>query len=142
MLTAFKKETQRNIHLRREKEIVAMDSVTAGREEFVVMDIISIMEKKFVLVAESKKSCAGAGEALKQCLLAFKDTRDNGGGSVYGFVTTGEQWRMIRYDGTSFVLSDIFHTLSGAVQEEMDEGVSGSTGVTGGAKRRGGALLT
>jgi len=81
------------------------------------MDNISITEKKFVFVGESKKSCAG--EALKQCLLALKDARDNnGGGSVYGFVTTGEQWRMIRYDGTSFVLSDIFQTLFGAVQKD------------------------
>jgi hypothetical protein len=44
---------------------------------------------------------------MNQCLLAMKDTRDiNGGGEVYGFVTTGKAWRMLKYDGTSFELTE------------------------------------
>jgi len=36
------------------------------------------------------------GEVMKQCLLAIKDMGNkNGGGAVYGFVTTGELWKMI-----------------------------------------------
>jgi len=37
---------------------------------------------------------------LKQCLLGLRDARDhNGEGVLYGFVTTGEDWVMISYDG-------------------------------------------
>lgn len=117
ILTAFKKETGRNIRLRREKEIIAMDSATAGKEEFIVIDVISISEKKFVLVVESKKSCTGEG--MKQCLLAMRDMYDNnGGGSVYGFVTTGPYWRMASYDGRSFTSSEVFHTMFGKMEED------------------------
>ncbi|KAH8147934.1 uncharacterized protein LAJ45_08035 [Morchella importuna] len=36
----------------------------------------------------------------------MKDMRDNnGGGEVYGFVTTGETWRMLRYDDISFKMT-------------------------------------
>ena len=56
-------------------------------------------EEKFVIIIEGMKGTAG--EALKQCLLSLKDARDqNSGGVVYGFITTGESWRMLRYDGT------------------------------------------
>ncbi|RPB13386.1 hypothetical protein P167DRAFT_112262 [Morchella conica CCBAS932] len=73
-------------------------------EEFVMMDMISVMEQYSVLVIEAKRS--SLGEAMKQCLLAMKDMRDNNsGGEVYGFVTTGETWRMLRYDGISFKMT-------------------------------------
>ena len=40
---------------------------------------------------------------MKQCLLGMKDARDNNGeGVVYGFVTTGEHWQMLSYDGKEF----------------------------------------
>jgi hypothetical protein len=40
--------------------------------------------------------------AMKQCLLAVRDMRDtNAGGNVYGFVTTGKAWRMLKYDPAS-----------------------------------------
>ena len=83
ILTTFKKETGRSVpHLRREKAIIPMDSATAGREEFIVMDVIT---KKFVLVVESRKSCTGEG--MKHCLLAMRDMYDNSWvGSVYGLL--------------------------------------------------------
>ena len=91
----------RNIRLSREKEIIANDNETGGNEDFVVMDRISAEEQTFVLIMEAKKSYTG--EAMKQCLLGMKDARDNnGGGIVYGFVTAGEHWEMIRYDGSTF----------------------------------------
>ena len=77
---------------------------------------ISVTERKFVLIVEGKRSSTGEGR--KQCLLAMKDAWDNNGfqdGFLYGFVTTGEQWQMFRYDGTSFSvtekLSVIFETM-------------------------------
>ncbi|KAA8892730.1 hypothetical protein FN846DRAFT_924087 [Sphaerosporella brunnea] len=95
------KTGRKGVTLSREREIVATDSETGGTEEFVVVDQISVTAEKFVLIIEAKRSFVG--QAMKQCLLSLKDARDNnGGGAVYGFVTTGENWRMIRYDGTSF----------------------------------------
>lgn len=87
ILRYFRQQTGRDLRLRREKE------------EFVVMDSVSLREKSFVLVVEAKK--VSLGEARKQCFLSLKDMRDNnGGGSVYGFITTGDSWRMVSYDGT------------------------------------------
>ena len=63
ILRHFRQETGRDLRLRREKEIVSVDSETGGMEEFVVMDLISLSEEKFVLVVEAKK--ASLGEASK-----------------------------------------------------------------------------
>ncbi|KAI5844493.1 hypothetical protein DFP73DRAFT_549515 [Morchella snyderi] len=105
IITDFILKTGRDsIQLLREKEIVSKDSETGGYEEFVMMDLISVKERNYVLIIEAKKS--SLGDAMKQCLLSMKDARDNnGGGEVYGFVTTGESWQMLKYDGTSFQLS-------------------------------------
>lgn len=98
----FRRKTGcKSIQLRSEKVIISTDGETEGSGEFVVMDLVSVTEEKFVLIIEAKRS--SLGEAMKQCLLAMKDAWDNnGGGLLYGFVTTGESWRMIRYNGISF----------------------------------------
>ena len=84
-----------------------------GRQEFVILDFVSWREKYPVLVIESKR--VGLEGARKQCFLAMKDTREkNGGGTVYGFLTTGVDWRIPTYDG-SFQISErivlIFDTI-------------------------------
>jgi hypothetical protein len=33
---------------------------------------------------------------------------NNSGGEVYGFITTGKEWKMFGYDGTAFVARAIF----------------------------------
>ncbi|RPB27442.1 hypothetical protein L211DRAFT_546945 [Terfezia boudieri ATCC MYA-4762] len=59
------------------------------------MDFVAVMERSYVLIIEAKRSTLG--EAMKQCLLSMKDAWDNnGGGILYGFVTTVESWQMIR----------------------------------------------
>ncbi|KAI5800494.1 hypothetical protein FPQ18DRAFT_301119 [Pyronema domesticum] len=84
------------------------------------MDRISVGEEKFILIIETKKS--STGEALKQCLLSLKDARDNSGeGEVYGFVTTGEQWQMIRHDGTSFTMTNKVMATFGTMEEEKEK---------------------
>jgi hypothetical protein len=104
ILFNFTRKTQRNIRLQKEKEIASVDSETGGAGEYVVVDSISVTKEMFVFVIEAKRSL---GKAMRKCLLEMKDMRDNnGGGKVYGFVTTGETWRMLRYDGTSFQLSE------------------------------------
>jgi len=90
---------RKEIRLEREKEIISTDEETGGQEEFVVVDRISVTEERFVIIIEGKESTTG--EVLKQCLLALKDVKDvSSGEAVYGFITTGEPWRMLRYDGT------------------------------------------
>jgi len=55
----------------------------------------------------------------KGCLLAMKDMREyNGQGMVYGFVTTGADWRMLSYDGTNFRMSHKFHTMFDGMQAD------------------------
>ncbi|KAI5839539.1 hypothetical protein DFP73DRAFT_587459 [Morchella snyderi] len=118
ILTDFRRTTGRKIRLAREKEIASTDSETGGYEEFVMMDLISVTEKRYILVIEGKKR--SLGEAMKQCLLAMKDMRDNnGGGEVYGFVTTGESWRMISYDGT-FQMTNKMDVIFDTMDEEKE----------------------
>ncbi|KAF8448120.1 hypothetical protein BGX38DRAFT_1330453 [Terfezia claveryi] len=62
-------------------EIVSVDNVTGGEEEFVVMDWIKINERN------------------------DWDRNDMKDSFLYGFVTTGEDWIMYRYDGTSFMVA-------------------------------------
>ncbi|RPA93678.1 hypothetical protein L873DRAFT_1815520, partial [Choiromyces venosus 120613-1] len=110
ILAVFRCKTGRGIRLEREKEIISTENETGVRKEFVVMDRVSVTEERFVLIIEGIRS--SAGEAMKQCLLSMKDMRDNNGtGVVYGFVTTGDTWQMLRNDGTSFQLSEKMHVL-------------------------------
>jgi len=118
VVSQFICETKRKLRLSREKEITSKDSSTSGMEEFVVMDYISYDEMKYVLVAEAKK--ASLGEARKQCFLSLKDMRDcNGGGTVYGFITMGDSWRMVSFDG-EFKLSQKIELLFETMDEEEE----------------------
>ena len=114
ILWSFRCKTGRNVLLQREKEIISKDGETGGREEFVVTDRVGVGEEQFVLMVDGKES--SLEQARMQCLLALKDMRDsNGEGKVYGFVTTGESWRMLSYDGTfqmTNVMQLTFHTMS------------------------------
>ncbi|KAF8427841.1 hypothetical protein EV426DRAFT_699917 [Tirmania nivea] len=63
------------------------------------------MEERNILIIEAKRESLGA--VMGQCLLAMKDLRDgNKGGVIYGFVTTGDVWRMLSYDGATFQITD------------------------------------
>jgi len=62
-------------------------------------------EESFIPIIEAKRSFVA--KALRQCLLAMYDMRaNNGRGKVYGFVTTGEFWQMLEYDGAFFQKSN------------------------------------
>jgi len=120
ILDDFKSRTGRKkLRLFREKRIIAEDLETGGDEEFVVVDRVSVtegkaLEAKYIFIVEAKKSSLGA--AMRQCLLSMKDMGDsNHGGVVYGFVTTGESWRMLSYDGALFQVTEkieaVFETM-------------------------------
>jgi len=88
----------RGIRLTREKEITSVGNETGRVEESVVVGQIAVAEEKFVLVIEAKRT--SIGQPIKKLLLAMKDAWDsNGGGLVYGFVTTGQHWQVLSYDG-------------------------------------------
>ncbi|KAF8543480.1 hypothetical protein BDD12DRAFT_874577 [Trichophaea hybrida] len=86
-----------------------------GTEEFAA---IEGERDSLYRLFEAKRS--SLGEAMKQCLLAMKDMRDNGGGEVYGFVTTGEHWRMIRYEGASFISTKNFTVLLDTMETDKE----------------------
>ncbi|KAF8428711.1 hypothetical protein EV426DRAFT_711384 [Tirmania nivea] len=118
----IRKTGRKDLVLRSEKEIIATDKETGGYEEFVVVDLISVTEERFVFVVDGT-----VGKAMRQCLLAMKDMRDNNGdGKVYGFVTTGELWQMLEYDGKSFRMTDsipvVFRSMDREKERWMKEG--------------------
>jgi hypothetical protein len=120
ILADFKRQTRFAVHFqRKEKEIVSVDSETGGTEEFVLMDLISMANDKFVFIVEAKRS--SVGEAMKQLLLAMKDARDiNDGGAVYGFTTSGDIWQMVSYNGESFEITEQFFSLFPLMREEKE----------------------
>jgi len=108
-----------SIHLRTEKEIISVDPETGGAEEFVLVDWISVTDEQFIFVVEGKGG--SVGKAMRQCLLAMKDMRDNNaGGKVYGFVTTGETWQMLEYDGEVFQKTNSFSVLFDSMDREKE----------------------
>jgi len=113
----FQNVTGREIQLRREMELIAPDSETGGYEEFVVVDTISTACQSFVFIIESKRTTLI--HAISQCLLAMYDIyHTNAEGKIYGFVTMGEQWRMVSYDGEKFQMTDTFLVLFGAMRQQ------------------------
>ncbi|KAF8465985.1 hypothetical protein BDZ91DRAFT_794562 [Kalaharituber pfeilii] len=101
-LLDVRRETGRKkMKLRREKDITAVDTETGSSEEFIMMDYMPVMDEKFIPVIEAKRY--SIKQAMRQCLLSMRDMWDNiDEGEVYGFVTTGERWQMLRYDGKPF----------------------------------------
>lgn len=97
ILSGVRVNARRDIRLRRNEEIVSVDGNTGGTVEFVMVHVMGAVERRFVLIESEKSSL---GRAMQRCLLSMKDIRDkNGAGEVYGFITTGESWRMFKYDG-------------------------------------------
>ena len=92
----------------------------------MVIDLIgTAANDNYVLVVEAKRS--NLVETMKQCLLAMYDMwKINDRGVLYGFVTTGEDWRMLTYDGREFAVTRKFSILFDGFQENkrvMDEGL-------------------
>lgn len=69
------------------------------------VDTTKVDREEFILVVELNRFSTDL--AMMQCIFTMKDAYDiNGGGEIFGFVTTGREWRMIRYDGHSFEKSE------------------------------------
>ena len=110
---------QRRVQLLYEKAITSKDGTTGGEQEFVVVDVIGVDKEEYIFVVEAKRTSMPL--ALKQCLLSMMDAQlHNQGGKVYGFITTGEDWRMIEYDGRQFRKSEKVNILFGNMGSEKD----------------------
>ena len=99
-------------------------SQTGCNEELVVVDEISVTEEKVVFIVEAKRTYVG--QAMKQILLSLQGARDNnGGGAVYGFITTGQIWQMLSYDGASFQMTSeiqaVFNGMDGYEEKWMKD---------------------
>ncbi|KAG0133659.1 hypothetical protein HOY82DRAFT_538055 [Tuber indicum] len=113
LLYSFNFHQAQNRPLDREKKIVLTNSATTDEHEFVMLEQISAGEHRLMVIVQAKMGWLG--EAQKLCFLYMKDMRENnGGGIVYGFITSGDGWRMVSYDG-AFVITEemrpIFDTM-------------------------------
>ncbi|KAF8416263.1 hypothetical protein EV426DRAFT_433046 [Tirmania nivea] len=98
IVTDFRRKTGRNIRLTREKKIVSTDNTVVGEEEFVIWTGSRLRKRN--LCASWKARGVLLERALNSVCLALKDGWENYNlkdNFLYGFVTTGEDWRMFRY---------------------------------------------
>ena len=115
VLVAVRRATKRKLRLCREKRIVSTDAQTGGRQEFVGVDAVGVGGQKFIFVVEAKRYKLQS--AKMQCMLALRDMADNNrdGQVVYGFITTGDFWQVIRYQHEIFTQTDpiqvVFRTM-------------------------------
>lgn len=99
-----------NLRLAREKEIIAPNRKSGGREEFVVIDEGWEPNWIYVITIETKRSNLGLG--LGQCLLSMGNAQNrNTKGKVYEFVTNGISWRVLKYDGKDFMITREFNLI-------------------------------
>ena len=151
ILANFGKETGRIIRLQRDKGLMLTDSQMCGYEgyEFIMVDKIFMVDKisrkkgnPNVLIIEAKPS--SHGEAMRECLLTMSDMWNNHGkGEIYGFVTTGDVWGMVRYDGSTFQMSNLFTVLFYTMGKEKERWMKESSIVVDcitAALRRGGTV--
>lgn len=124
-LSDFKRKSQRGyMTLYKRGEMMAVDEgADKTKKEFVVIDFISLTEEEekqaHVVVVETKKSTLVI--AFRVLLLALQDMWGacGGKGIAYGFVTTGEEWQVVVYDGRFRVMNRLPVMFSGMEKAEM-----------------------
>lgn len=130
ILVGFKRNTKKTVQLHRRREFVAVNNEADGREEHLVMDLITVDEKLIVIVGGK---ISFLEQAMKQCLLSMMDHYDTEKThcAAYGFVTTGERWGMFEYDGrfyTTDKMGVLFNTMVAYMVEGEEEEVYGLDG--------------
>ncbi|KAF8454351.1 hypothetical protein BGX38DRAFT_1328574 [Terfezia claveryi] len=89
-----------------------------GREE------VKLFKEKLIISTDLETGGFGGellGAGMGQCLLSMKDMGDNNnGGFVYGFVTTGDSWRMLSYDGVLFRVTEKLHVMFETMGKDKD----------------------
>ena len=104
----------------KEKEILSMDGITGGNEEFVLVNRLSDGSFTYVLIVEAKRN--ELERIVPQCVLSMKNARDlNGKGDVFGFVTNGPVWRMLKNGGKTFTISRQFMFIFEGMTEQKEK---------------------
>jgi len=111
------------VYLYRERQPIFVDCNPEGYKEFVVVDNICVSKTRKIMIIEAPM--ASFCGAMAQCLVALKNMHDSIRGIVYGFVTTGDSWRMLSYDGERLKVTDkievIFDTMVRNKEKWMKE---------------------
>ncbi|KAI5811417.1 hypothetical protein DFH27DRAFT_533361 [Peziza echinospora] len=100
---------RKEIQLQCDKTICSVGSDHEDRlvtkPHFVVVDLSDPMKETIILIMEKQRN--SWVDSMKHCLMAMRNAHASNGftGLVYGFVTSGEHWRMFIYDGTTFAKS-------------------------------------
>lgn len=77
------------------------------------MNSVELGKEGYMLRVEAKRSPRAA---IGQCLLSMKATENKNHESVvYGFITTGESWRVLGYHDKSFQVTDRIEVLFGVL---------------------------
>ena len=103
-------------------QLVLVDCKTGEYEEFAVLDSYrtSATEEEHILII--KMTTTPLDAAMGQRLLALTEMSDrNKGGIVYGFVTTGESWRMLSYDGCTFKVTNQIGAVFDTIARDKEE---------------------
>ena len=88
------------------------------------------MKDSFVLIIGAQR--ANLPDGMTQCSLSVFDMRgNNGDGKVFRFITTGDNWRIISYVGTSFQLTHQFPALFEAMVDDQERWIVRSDLVVG-----------
>lgn len=85
-----------------------------------MIDSIESDKEIYVLIVEAKRS--DLDKAFQQCALVIRDAyaQNNDNVPIYGFMTTGVQWKLIKYDGTQFQLSEDFSAAFPLMKDERE----------------------
>ena len=105
ILAAFRHETGRSVRLQRGDRKVG-DTISAN--------FIGYGDRRLVFIVEAAQP--SIWPAKRACMLALKEIGDNNpGGIVYGLVTSGDAWQIIRYQREIFTQTDpvqvVFRTM-------------------------------
>jgi hypothetical protein len=106
-----KQYINREIELRKQKYILSDDKEFGGFEELVIIELVDDATERILFIIEAKPVEVITG--LKQCTLAMKNIYDmrTDDVPVYGFISTGTRWTLLRYDGDIFTMSEEINTI-------------------------------
>jgi len=118
IITAFKRTTRQK-SFSTKKAITALGSNASSYLHPVKTNIIGLESQEFIVLVETMSE--SLGEAMLLCMLTMKDlAEDNSIFVVCGFVTTGEFWEMVRFDGRVFTPTETLQVLFSTMAQDKE----------------------
>jgi hypothetical protein len=116
-----------DLKLSRERQIISIDEQVGENMEFVIIHNINAGHTRYVLVVEAKRDSLATG--FIQLLLSLKSMWEinNDHKLVYGFVTTGIDWKLVTYDGQTWKLSERSTVLIPNMRKKEDQWLKNNT---------------